>query len=185
MLGIVSRTVAYDPGLLRRPERRKAHVRVRERCGCTRGRSDGRRRSSAEPQAVAPGPSNFEAPPVPLRSFETILAEHTSTATVVARSPERDASSCGSSAASSSSSRPTPSDQAVAAARELMTCFSTAESAGEWAEVDDRFIGPPRSLRSTCSRPTRDASPASAAASRGALPSSRRRSSSRSCRAAA
>ena len=33
-------------------------------------------------------------------------------------------------------------DDAVAAARELMTSFSKAESAGEWAEVDDRFIRP-------------------------------------------
>ena len=95
------------------------------------------------PKAVAPAPSNFEAPPVPLRSFEAILAEHASTATVVAETagtrrvvlrllggeqlelaayPERD--------------------QAVAAARELMTSFSKAESAGEWAEVDDRFVRP-------------------------------------------
>ena len=95
------------------------------------------------PEAVGPAPSNFEAPPVPLRSFETILAEHTSTATAavaadgtlrvvlrllggelleLAAYEERE--------------------EAVAAARELMTSFSKAESAGEWAELDGRFIRP-------------------------------------------
>ena len=33
-------------------------------------------------------------------------------------------------------------DEAVAAARELMTRFSSAESAGEWPELDGRFIRP-------------------------------------------
>ena len=97
------------------------------------------------PKAVAPAPSNFEAPPVPLRSFETILAEHaaTATATVAAEAAgtrrvvlrllggeqlELEAYS--------------ERDQAVAAARALMTSFTKAETAGEWAEVDDRFIRP-------------------------------------------
>jgi hypothetical protein len=95
------------------------------------------------PEAVGPAPSNFEAPPVPLRSFESILAEHTSAATatsapaetrrVVLRllgGEELELASYG------------DRDQAVAAARELMTCFSTAESAGEWAELDGRFVRP-------------------------------------------
>ena len=33
-------------------------------------------------------------------------------------------------------------DEAVGAARELMTRFSSAESAGEWPELDGRFIRP-------------------------------------------
>ena len=33
-------------------------------------------------------------------------------------------------------------DEAVAAARELMACFSAAETAGEWAELDGRFVRP-------------------------------------------
>ena len=98
------------------------------------------------PEAVGPAPSNFEAPPVPLRSFESILAEHTSTATaavavaepagtrrVVLRllgGEQLELAAYG------------ERDDAVAAARELMACFSKAELAGEWAEVDDRFIRP-------------------------------------------
>ena len=93
------------------------------------------------PELVAPAPSNFEAPPVPLRSFESILAERTiaavpapvETRLVVIRLlggeqvelagyEDRDA--------------------AVAAARELMTRFSAAETAGEWPELEGRFIRP-------------------------------------------
>jgi hypothetical protein len=96
------------------------------------------------PELVAPAPSNFEAPPVPLRSFESILAERTTIAAVPAPTPvetrlvvirllggeqvelagydDRDA--------------------AVAAARELMTRFSAAETAGEWPELEGRFIRP-------------------------------------------
>jgi predicted Zn-dependent protease len=33
-------------------------------------------------------------------------------------------------------------DEAVAAARELVTLFSTAEAAGEWPEVEGRFVRP-------------------------------------------
>ena len=95
------------------------------------------------PEAVGPAPSNFEAPPVPLRSFESILAEHTSAATTTAAPTETrrvvlrllggeqlELASYG------------DRDEAVAAARELMTSFSNAETAGEWAEVDNRFIRP-------------------------------------------
>jgi hypothetical protein len=95
------------------------------------------------PEAVAPAPSNFEAPPVPLRSFESILAERTSAATatpapaetrrVVVRllgGEQLELASYG------------DRDEAVAAARELMTCFSNAEMAGEWAELDGRFVRP-------------------------------------------
>ena len=98
------------------------------------------------PEPVAPAPSNFEAPPVPLRSFESILAERTTIAAVPVPAPapietrlvvirllggeqvelagydDRDA--------------------AVAAARELMTRFSAAETAGEWPELEGRFIRP-------------------------------------------
>jgi hypothetical protein len=96
------------------------------------------------PELVAPAPSNFEAPPVPLRSFESILAERTTIAAVPAPAPvetrlvvirllggeqvelagydDRDA--------------------AVAAARELMKQFSAAETAGEWPELEGRFIRP-------------------------------------------
>jgi hypothetical protein len=95
------------------------------------------------PEAVGPAPSNFEAPPVPLRSFESILAEHTSAATATAAPAETrrvvlrllggeqlELASYG------------DRDEALAAARELMTCFSNAESAGEWAELEGRFVRP-------------------------------------------
>lgn len=95
------------------------------------------------PEAVAPAPSNFEAPPVPLRSFETILAEHTSTATAVAEiAGTRRIVLRLLGGEQLELAAYSERDEAVAAARELMTCFSKAESAGEWAEVDDRFIRP-------------------------------------------
>ncbi len=102
------------------------------------------------PEPVGPAPSNFEAPPVPLRSFESILAEHTSAAR---RRPRRPLS-----APETAETRRVvlrllggeqlelaaydDRDDAVEAARELMTRFSSAESAGEWPELDGRFIRP-------------------------------------------
>lgn len=95
------------------------------------------------PKAVTPAPSNFEAPPVPLRSFETILAEHASTAAVVAEpAGTRRVVLRLLGGEQLELAAYSERDQAVAAARELMTSFSKAESAGEWAEVDDRFIRP-------------------------------------------
>ena len=96
------------------------------------------------PEPVGPAPSNFEAPPVPLRSFETILAEHASTATAAVAEPaetrrvvlrllggeQLELAAYG------------DREEAVAAARELMASFSKAESAGEWAELDGRFVRP-------------------------------------------
>ena len=107
------------------------------------------------PEAVGPAPSNFEAPPVPLRSFETILAEHTSTAAA--------ATAAAATAAAVTTPEPVETrrivlrllggeqlelaayddrEEAVAAARELITRFTSAETAGEWAELDGRFIRP-------------------------------------------
>jgi hypothetical protein len=96
------------------------------------------------PEAVGPAPSNFEAPPVPLRSFETILAEHTSTATVAAPEPAETRRVVLRLLGGEELELAAYDDreEAVAAARELMTRFSSAESAGEWAELDGRFIRP-------------------------------------------
>lgn len=103
------------------------------------------------PEPVGPAPSNFEAPPVPLRSFETILAEHTS---AIAAAPKP---AVAETAAAVETRRVVlrllggeqlqlagyeDRDEAVAAARELMTRFSAAEAAGEWPELDGRFIRP-------------------------------------------
>ncbi|MGZ8783687.1 MAG: hypothetical protein ACXWZB_09350 [Gaiellaceae bacterium] len=96
------------------------------------------------PEPVGPAPSNFEAPAVPLRSFETILAEHTAAAPAAVADPAEirrlvirllggDQVELGGY---------DDREQAVAAARELMTSFSTAEANGEWPELDGRFIRP-------------------------------------------
>ena len=102
------------------------------------------------PEPVGPAPSNFEAPPVPLRSFESILAEHrsaaTARATAIAVVPEAVEPLrvvlrlLGGEQLELAAY--TDRDEAVAAARELMTRFSGAESAGEWPELDGRFIRP-------------------------------------------
>ena len=100
------------------------------------------------PEPVGPAPSNFEAPPVPLRSFESILAEHTSaaTATATVSAPEtletRRVVLRLLGGEQLELAAYDDRDEAVAAARELMTRFSGAESAGEWPELDGRFIRP-------------------------------------------
>ena len=94
------------------------------------------------PEAVGPAPSNFEAPPVPLRSFETILAEHKSTAAPVAEDGTRRVVLRLLGGELLELAAYEEREEAVAAARELMTSFSKAESAGEWAELDGRFIRP-------------------------------------------
>jgi hypothetical protein len=90
------------------------------------------------PEPVGPAPSSFEAPPVPLRSFESILAERTAaqaveTRRLVVRLLGGDELELG-----SYSDR----DEAVAAARELMQRFSAAETSGEWPDVDGRLVRP-------------------------------------------
>ena len=103
------------------------------------------------PEAVAPAPSNFEAPPVPLRSFEAILAEHAATASATASGDRRRCPSIAETrrvvlrllgGEQLELAAYDDRDEAVAAARELMTRFSSAESAGEWPELDGRFIRP-------------------------------------------
>lgn len=89
------------------------------------------------PEPVGPAPSNFEAPPVPIRSFETILAERVSAAAETRRVVVRLLGG-GELELGSYEDR----DEAVAAARELMTLFSAAEASGEWPEVEGRFMRP-------------------------------------------
>jgi len=98
------------------------------------------------PELVAPAPSNFEAPPVPLRSFESILAERTTIAAVPAPAPAPVETRLvvirllGGEQVELAGYE--DRDAAVAAARELMTRFSAAETAGEWPELEGRFIRP-------------------------------------------
>jgi hypothetical protein len=84
---------------------------------------------------------------VPLRSFESILAEHTSAAAVAATAAPDLADTrrvvlrlLGGEQLELAAYD--DREEAVTAARELMTRFSSAESAGEWPELDGRFIRP-------------------------------------------
>ena len=100
------------------------------------------------PEPIGPAPSNFEAPPVPLRSFESILAEHNSTASATAIVVAPDTAETRRvvlrllGGEQLELAAYTDREDAVTAARELMTQFSNAESAGEWPELDGRFIRP-------------------------------------------
>jgi hypothetical protein len=96
------------------------------------------------PEPIAPAPSNFEAPPIPLRSFESILAERTATAaatpTAAVETRRIVIQLLGGEQVELDGYD--DRDTAVAAARELMARFSAAESTGEWPELDGRFIRP-------------------------------------------
>lgn len=100
------------------------------------------------PEPIGPAPSNFEAPPVPLRSFESILAEHKSTASATAAVVTSETAETRRlvlrllGGEQLELAAYTDRDDAVIAARELMARFSSAESAGEWPELDGRFIRP-------------------------------------------
>ena len=92
------------------------------------------------PEPVAPAPSNFDPPPVPLRSFEAILAER-STMAPPARTIRRIVLTLlGGDRLELAAYE--ERDEAVAAARELMTRFAAAEETGEWPELEGRFIRP-------------------------------------------
>jgi hypothetical protein len=96
------------------------------------------------PEPVGPAPSNFEAPPIPLRSFETILAERSSAAPPSTPAPVETRRVVlrllGGEQLELASYD--DRDAAVAAARELMARFSTAEATGEWPELDGSFVRP-------------------------------------------
>ena len=97
------------------------------------------------PEPVGPAPSNFEAPPVPLRSFETLLAERAAiapAAAVTAPACTRRVVLQLLGGEQLELAAYDDRESALAAARELMTRFSTAETAGEWPELDGRFIRP-------------------------------------------
>jgi hypothetical protein len=92
------------------------------------------------PEPVAPAPSNFDPPPIPLRSFEAILAERSTTAPPAPTIRQIVLTLLGGDRLELASYE--DRDEAVAAARELMTRFATAEETGEWPELDGRFIRP-------------------------------------------
>ena len=92
------------------------------------------------PEPVAPAPSNFDPPPIPLRSFEAILAERATTAPPAPTIRRIVLTLLGGDRLELAAYE--ERDEAVAAARELMTRFATAEETGEWPELDGRFIRP-------------------------------------------
>lgn len=94
------------------------------------------------PEPLAPAPSNFEAPPVPLRSFESILAERTSATATPSPTATRRLVIRLLGGEQLELDDYDDREQAVAAAHELMTRFSAAEAAGEWPELDGRFVRP-------------------------------------------
>ena len=96
------------------------------------------------PEPVGPAPSNFEAPPIPLRSFEAILAERSSAAPPSTAAPVETRRVVIRLLGGEQLEQACYDDRhaAVAAARELMTRFSTAEATGEWPELDGSFVRP-------------------------------------------
>ena len=86
------------------------------------------------PERVAPAPSNFDPPPVPLRSFQAILAERTAAAPVAmpTRRIVLTLLGCDRLDLAAYEDR----DLAVGAARELMTRFATAEQTGDFINPD-------------------------------------------------
>ena len=96
------------------------------------------------PEPVGPAPSNFEAPPIPLRSFEAILAERSSAAAADAPAPVETRRVVIRLLGGEQLELASYDDReaAVAAARELMTRFSAADDTGEWPELDGRFVRP-------------------------------------------
>ena len=101
------------------------------------------------PETVGRPPSAFEAPPVPLRPFPT---------TVVAASVEPEEESETDELPVAAEVRRLvvrllggdevelgsfdERDDAIEAAQQLVARFSAAEAAGEWFEVDGRFLRP-------------------------------------------
>ena len=100
------------------------------------------------PETIGRRPSSFEAPPVPLRPFPTAVTAPAETETaaeavavpvaagvrrLVVRLLGGDEIELGTFA---------DRGDAVKAAQELVERFSSAEAAGEWPEVDGRFLRP-------------------------------------------
>ena len=94
-------------------------------------------------ETVGRPPSILEAAPVPLKSYEAILAERGATAPVPAAAAETrrvvvrllggEELELGSF---------TGREAAVTAAQELVAKFTSAEASGDWPELDGRFLRP-------------------------------------------
>jgi hypothetical protein len=89
------------------------------------------------PATIGRPPSGFEAPPVPLQPFPTVVLASAPAETDVRRLVVRllggDEVELG--------SFDNRSD-AMEAAQELVARFSSAEAAGDWPEVEGRFLRP-------------------------------------------
>ena len=88
------------------------------------------------PPTIGRPPSNFEAPPIPLTTFPTSLAAvpaETGLRRLIVRLLGGDEVELG--------SFDNRSD-AMKAAQELVARFSSAETTGEWPEIEGRFLRP-------------------------------------------
>jgi hypothetical protein len=106
------------------------------------------------PETIGRPPSNFEAPPIPLRPFPTaVLTKPADTdPTPVATEPKTETETVGPDVRrlvvrlvggeevelGSFDDR----DGAIEAAQQLLARFSAAEAAGAWFEVEGRFLRP-------------------------------------------
>ena len=106
------------------------------------------------PETVGRPPSNYEAPPVPLRPFPTSVMTAVATEPESVTEPDVETEDMPSLAEvrrlvvrllggdeielGSFDDR----DDAMEAAQQLVGRFSSAEAAGEWPEVDGRFLRP-------------------------------------------
>ena len=106
------------------------------------------------PDTIGRPPSNYEAPPVPLRPFPTSVLSAVATEPEAVTEQEIETEDVPSMAEvrrlvvrllggdeielASFDDR----DDAMEAAQQLVGRFSSAEAAGEWPEVDGRFLRP-------------------------------------------
>jgi hypothetical protein len=101
------------------------------------------------PETIGRPPSNFDAPPIPLRPFptavltkpaETEQEAETETVTVAAEVRRLVVRLVGGEEVELGSFD--DRDSAIDAAQQLVTRFSSAEAAGAWFEVEGRFLRP-------------------------------------------
>lgn len=104
----------------------------------------GRPEPPVNPETIGRPPSNFEAPPIPILPFPTSVASApagTETEQVVATEVRRLVVRLLGGEEVEVGSFDDRAD-AMEAAQELVGRFSSAETAGEWPEVDGRFLRP-------------------------------------------
>jgi len=101
------------------------------------------------PETIGRGPSNFEAPPIPLRPFPTAVLTNPAETEQEAKNEDVSVAAevrrlvvrlVGGEEVELGSFD--DRDSAIDAAQQLVTRFSSAEAAGAWFEVEGRFLRP-------------------------------------------